>query len=435
MTMWDILKIERTKDVSDIRNAYVDVLCETKPEDFSIPDFLATHEAYIRALIYARSGTDPNFEIPEDRDSLKITRGVIAYMEPIVRLRELTPPDASKALTPPEVVSRLDDIVRFYTSMMALHDDFYSRIEVENWKALLQNDLMRSQSIIRYLRLPLLASCAAEPLLPQNVWLYLDMVFQWSNPNFPMPKDYAEEMKILKTETDPRWNLSFARFRLTKKLPERTQVYDNEAESETWAYRKARRPSPYNTDFEMYAAYRKFARDAIIAGNGSAAERWFVRAANVFDGDSDLFVIYFDFIRGLRDRGEFTMTREMHLGIIERLLDFFPEHVNFLISRAEYYSDLGRFDKAIEEFKKIELQFPDSLTVLFKMALVYRESGRESDANRTLKLIEKRYKSVQERLRSGRSHSLDAVAMRSIMSENEEVFRTVTGKTKGKPRG
>lgn len=428
MTMWEVLKIEKTEDVPAIRAAYVRVLCEKTPEEFSVTDFLAAHEAYQRALIYARSGCDPDYEIPEDRDSLRITRGVVAYMQPIVRLRELSLPDAAKGMTPREVVSRLDDIVCFYTSMMALQDDFYSRIEVDNWKALLLNDLVRDPVIAKYLRLPLLASVAAEPLMPQNVWFYLDMVFRWSDPNFNIPKDYAEEQKILRIETDPKWSLNFSRFRLIKKLPERPKDKEREPEPQIWEYKRTKKTSAFNTDFEMYAAYRRFARDAIIARNPPEAEKWFIKAANVFDGDADLFVIYYDFLKELRDRGEYKMTREMHLGIIERLLDFFPEHLGFLLSRADFYADLEQYDRAIEEYRKLEIQFPDSLKVLYDMAQTYRKSGRESEASHTMKLIEKRYKSVQERLKSGRSHSLDAASMKAIMVENESVFRIAADK-------
>jgi tetratricopeptide (TPR) repeat protein len=157
-----------------------------------------------------------------------------------------------------------------------------------------------------------------------------------------------------------------------------------------------------------------------------------VRAANVFDGDSDLFVIYYDFLRGLRERGEYRMTQEMHLGMIERLLDFFPEHLGFLISRADYYSDIKDFNRAIEEYRKLENQFPDSLMVLYSMSKACRANGQEAEASRILKLIEKRYKSVQERLKSGRSHSLDAASMQSIMHQNEEVMRIVSDKGKTK---
>ena len=126
------------------------------------------------------------------------------------------------------------------------------------------------------------------------------------------------------------------------------------------------------------------------------------------------------------------MTRDMHLGMIERLLDFFPEHLGFLISRADYYSDIKDFDRAIGEYRKLEIQFPDSLMVLYAMAKACRANGQEAEASRIHKLIEKRYKSVQERLKSGRSHSLDAASMQSIMRENEEVMRRVSAKGKMK---
>ena len=182
----------------------------------------------------------------------------------------------------------------------------------------------------------------------------------------------------------------------------------------------------------MYAAYRRCCRDAIIDGKASDAEKWFIRAANVFDGDSDLFVIFYDFIKGLRSKGEYSMTHEMHLCIVARLLDFYPEHLGFLISKADYYLDNKQYDQAIEEYRKLEVQFPDSLMVLYAMARAYQASGRDTDSSKILKLIEKRYKSVQERLNSGRSHSLDASSMKVIREENENVMRLISGK--GKPR-
>lgn len=226
--------------------------------------------------------------------------------------------------------------------------------------------------------------------------------------------------------------LEFFRFRLIKKLPERPKERERVLHPIKWEYGKAKRASAFNTDFEMYAAYRRFCRDAIIDGNASDAEKWFIRAANVFDGDSDLFVIFYDFIKGLRSKGEYSMTQEMHLGIVARLLDFYPEHLGFLISKADYYFDNKQYDQAIEEYRKLEVQFPDSLMVLYAMARAYQASGRDTDSSKILKLIEKRYKSVQERLNSGRSHSLDASSMKVIREENENVMRLISGK--GKPR-
>lgn len=434
MTIWDVLQISATSDIGDIRRAYVQVLCSVSPETFSASEFLLQHEAYVRAINLARTG-DPAYEImPEDTDGLRITRGVIAYLEPIIRLREMTSDEQLIKQLPRDVADRHNEIICFYTSLMALHDDFYSRIDINNWKTMLKNDILQNQEIVRYLKLPILASCAAEPLLPHQVWIYLSIVFGWKDPNFRLPKDYEKEKEVLAIETDPAWALSFSRFRLTRRLPDRAKHKVETQSVTTWQFGQTKKTTEYNVDFELYAAYRKFARDAIIADQPQDARKWFISAANLFDGDSDLFVIYFDHLKILSENNRLPANDHLFFDVLQRLLEFFPEDVGYLLSRADYYMDQGQFERAVEEYEKLENQFPDCLMVLLAMSEAYQQQNRDSDANKIIKKIQKRYDSVQERLESGRSHSLDAGSIQAIYKQNQEVFSIVTQNKVGRRR-
>lgn len=432
MNIWDVLQIPKNNNIAQIRNAYVDVLCATKVEDFTVEGFLAMREAYAKALLFARTGDYGDYEIPDDVDALRVSKGNIAYIEPILGIRELTIADAPKPGVAPEVASRLSDIARLYTSMMALHDDFYSRIELENWKGLMQTDLLINMKIIHFMRLPVLTSCAANPLLPQTVWVFLDQLFHWSDQLFSIPKDYENEKKLLAVETSPKWDVSFARFRLTKSLPTRISKDDQPLEKPTWEHKRNKKPTATNVDFEQYATYRRNMRNAIIDGNNETAEKWFIMAADLFDGDPDLFVIGYEFMTGLRDAGQ-PMNKELFQGIVERLLDFYPEHIVFLISRADCMTDQKQYAQAIIEYKKLAARFPDSLMVLYRLSEVYLLSGQEAEGKKTVKAIEKNYPAVQALLKTGRSHSLDAASVKEQYVLNEQVIKNLEkDKIKGK---
>lgn len=432
MNIWDVLQISKNNNVAQIRDAYVNVLCSTKVEDFTVEGFLTMREAYTKALLYARTGDFEDYEIPEDVASLRVSKGNIAYIEPILGIREMTIADAPKPGVAHEVAPRLNDIVRLYTAMMALHDDFYARIELENWKALMQTDLLINMKIIHFMRMPVLTSCAANPLLPQTVWVFLDNLFHWSDQLFSIPKDYESEKNLLAIETDPKWAISFSRFRLTKSLPTPVSKDDQTPAKLTWEHKRTKKPSSANVDFEQYATYRRNMRNSIIEGNSEAVEKWFIMAADLFDGDPDLFVIGYEFMTGIRSAGQ-PANNELFQGIVERLLDFYPEHIVFLISRADCMTDQKQYEQAIMEYKKLAARFPDSLMVLYELAEVYQLSGQESEAKKIIKTIEKNYPSVQALLRTGRSHSLDAASVKEQYILNEQVMRDLErDKIKGK---
>lgn len=432
MNIWDVLHISKNNNVTQIRNAYVDVLCATRVEDFTVEGFLTMREAYSKALLFARTGDYEDYEIPEDVASLRVSKGNIAYIEPILGIREMTIADAPKPGVAPEVASRLTDIIRLYTSMMALHDDFYSRIELDCWKELMQTDLLINMKIIHFMRMPVLTSCVANPLLPQAVWVFLDHLFHWSDQLFSIPKEYEAEKKLLAIETDPKWDVSFARFRLTKSLATRDQKDDLPLAKPTWEHKRTKKPTSTNIDFEQYATYRRNMRNAIIEGNGEAAEKWFIMAADLFDGDPDLFVIGYEFMKNYRSEGQPT-NKELFQGIVERLLDFYPEHIVFLISRADCIADQKQYPQAITEYKKLAARFPDSLLILYALSEAYQMSGQDGEAKKTIKTIEKNYPAVQALLKTGRSHSLDATSVKEQYLLNEQVMKNLErDKIKGK---
>ncbi len=427
MKIWEILDLPKTNSITQIRKAFIDNFCSVKVQYFSEEGFLVMREAYIKAIKYARTGLLESDEIdPADR-SIYLTAEVKGYLSEILRIRKMPLSETADTVLPDEAAGRFDDIVYFFVSMMALHDDFYGRIDIKNWRDLLQSDILCIPSIVHFLRLPILRACAANPLLPQNVWVYMDLVFQWTDRSYSLPKDFAREKRILSIELDPRWNLSFGLFK-------QDRVVNSEGKPgiilPMWDHARAQTFSPPDTtDYELYAIYRMNARNAIIDGDEQEAERNFVKAAEIFDRDPDLYVIYFEYLNAIKDEGKLKAIKDLHLMILNRLLDFFPDHFMFLLSRAEINSVRQHPDVSIAEYKRLMDRFPDSLMVIYQLADVYRRAGQTGAWKKHIRQIEKMYPTVQERLKTGRGTSVDPVAVNEQLRLNDKVMEMLEKKS------
>lgn len=426
MKIWEILDLPKTNSVPQIRKAFVDNFCSVRVQFFSEEGFLIMREAYLKAIRYARTGLVESDEIDPNDKSLCLTAEVNGYLREIIAIRQSMAGADSNQILPKEVVARFNDIVHFLVSMMALHEDFYGRIDIKNWRDLLQTDLLCVQPIVHYLRLPILRACAANPLLPQNIWVYLDLVFGWTDQSYTIPKEFAHAKRILAIELDPRWNLSFGLFKQDRIL---TSDGKPDIILPMWDHARSQSVAPPDTtDYELYAIYRMNARNAIIEGNEQEAERNFVKAAEIFDRDPDLYVIYFEYLNAIKDEGKLKAIKDLHLMILNRLLDFFPDHFMFLLSRAEINSVRQHPDISINEYKKLIQRFPDSLMVLYQLADVYRRSGQMAAAKKCIRQIEKTYPSVQERLKTGHGFSVDPVAVNEQIRLNDKVMEMINKK-------
>jgi len=437
MKIWEFLDIPETTKVLLIRKAYVEKLCTIKPEYFSIDGFLLMREAYLKALVYARTGEFFDYEIPEDAAPVVVSQDVLAYVNMIDRVRKLTLSKEKMKQLPIAVFVRYNDIVRFFISMMALHDDFYSRIELENWKNLFQAELLADIEVIEFLRADVLKSCAAKPLLPYSVWIYLDLIFHWSD-NVLKPMQCCEkERKILAIETDPRWDLNFSFFKMT----EIQSAYENDkaAPVAIWdtdysAVLKARKEVIKHPDFERYANLRRNVRNAIISDDSEAAEANFEMAVSVFDGDPDIYVIMFEYLKEATDQALPRMNKDLQLLVIDRLIEFYPDNFSFQVCRADIYATQSS-SAAILEFQKISERFPDSFWVLFRAAEEYIKVGEYAAAKVIIKGIEKNAYSIQNRLSSMGGRSIAVGAAKEQYDLNEQVLQDIIAlKTKIKKR-
>jgi tetratricopeptide (TPR) repeat protein len=255
----------------------------------------------------------------------------------------------------------------------------------------------------------------------------MDLVFQWTDRSYSLPKEFAHEKRVLSIELDPRWNLSFGLFK-------QDRVTNSDGKPgiilPMWDHARAQTFSPPDTtDYELYATYRMNARNAIIDGNEQEAERNFVKAADIYDRDPDLYVIYFEYLNAIKDEGKLKAIKDLHLMILNRLLDFFPDHFMFLLSRAEINSIRQHPDVSIAEYKRLMERYPDSLMVIYQLADVYRRADQAAASKKCIRQIEKMYPSVQERLKTGRGSSVDPIAVNEQLRLNDKVMEMIEKKS------
>jgi hypothetical protein len=237
-----------------------------------------------------------------------------------------------------------------------------------------------------------------------------------------------KERKILAVETDPRWDLNFSFFRMT----EIQSVYENDnvAPVAIWdtdysAVLKARRAVIKHPDFERYANLRRNVRNAIISDDSEAAEANFEMAVSVFDGDPDLYVIMFEYLKEATDQALARMNKDLQLLVIDRLIEFYPDNFSFQVCRADIYATQSS-SAAILEFQKISERFPDSFWVLFRAAEEYIKVGEYAAAKVIIKGIEKNASFIQNRLSSIGGRSIAVGSAKEQYDLNEQVLTDIT---------
>lgn len=167
---WTILGIEPTKDKKTITNAYRTKLMQVNPED-KPEEFKALRAAYEEALAYAQR--------PET-----------------VPVRDESP------------------VGLWMERVRALYDDFPSRIDPENWRELLQDEVCTGLDSRPQAEEALLRFFMEDYFIPHEVWLVLDEVFEFSSRREELyesfPRDFIDYAVINGIRLSP--NLPYTLF-------------------------------------------------------------------------------------------------------------------------------------------------------------------------------------------------------------------------------
>ena len=372
MNIWEILDIDVTDDPTVIMSAYARKLKACHPEDD--PDgFQRLREAYEAAIKFAKAKV--KFAGAPEAAGASV----------VIRQR-----DAQDRTMP---ASKLDT-EKFWRQMQSLYDDFYARIETDNWSKILQTDLLWDMKTKEDLRPVVLRFFMEHPVLPQSVWRLMDTEFGWSDSSTQLPPDCKLAAAILLREIDPKWDMSFSLFH----KGENAQI-----------------------DFSRYAKDRRDFRNAVIEDNDTKARDNFFKAVTIFENDPDIFRFYLDYLNWQFSEGKIMPENEILYFIISKLVELNPKDYSYLLERADMCMNMGFYERAISDYYVLLGIFPDNLEIPFHLSGAYGKIGKTEEQKQYLNYIISEYSQVQERLRHNINRSIDSEAAEKQLEANERV--------------
>ena len=411
MNIWEILGVDMADELAVIRSAYARKLKVCHPEDD--PDgFQRLREAYEQAIKYtkiraqiaaakAADGANEKADKGKDINDKADKKDQQDLFRLGIHLDEFAFQKHSR--------DNRTAIKEFFESVLVLYDDFYARIEIGNWKKVLHADQLWDMNLKEEIRWDVLRFLLEHPVLPQSVWQLMDSEFHWTDSSMQPPYDCASAVSILMREIDPKWDLSFAQFHKDENAAGQPDEQKNN-----------------QIDFPLYAQCRRNLKDAIVNDQYEKAEGYYYQAVIVFDNDPDIYRIYFEYLNEKLAEGKKLPDKDLHLTISNRLIKLYPDNHIYLIKRADLCLNIGFYETAIVDYKRLLVMCPDNMEIPFHLADAYSKIGRRGQKVRNFIWICKRYLQVQKRLRRKKDHSIDNIALEKQIEANKRVFEQNT---------
>jgi curved DNA-binding protein CbpA len=329
MEPWSILDIDPTKDISVIKKAYAKKLKIHHPED-DPKGYQKLREAYDAALKYAKrllkNEESEAFDIPDLHIPLTETYSP-THLEPI----------DSQASNVPSVE---EQNAKFIEQIESLYNDFFSRINIDNWINLLGNDIFWVISNKRTISRLTLNFLSEHHYLPQDIWILLENNFNWCNEKNTKHQPYHDDF------------ISYIEKQISSPNP--LNYFFSEAFKEV--------------DYEQFLELRERAQTSLLEDNFTDAKQYIEAAKNIYTEDSDLF----------RLEGEMNLSSGNPEGAIvsfNKVLTLNPKDNNSILYRATAYYEAKQIEAALEDYKHIYSKTPEENEIFLFIANSYFKLG------------------------------------------------------------
>jgi|GEM_PF-2177433 len=303
MDFWHILKIDPTNNISEIKKAYAKQLRLHHPED-DPEGYQKLREAYESALKYVKSEKEPLKSIRKENS--EVCKEDILENQLQVDFLEKTS-------------TFEDNVNNFISRVKILYDDFFSRIDVENWRGILNSEVMWYMGDKKLLNDSMIEFLMGNHYLPQSVWKLLDENFNWSQQKKYLYDKYSEE---------------FIKY-IFKQLEDSNQL--------RYCYFKKLNGAPS----EMFLEYREKAFEALLSKDTLYAEKCLNNANGMYVDDPDVLLMQG---RCCVVKGNLDKALEMYNALIEKNDNDIYAH----FYRARLLYDMGKMNKALEDCKCLE---------------------------------------------------------------------------------
>ena len=168
MTIWEILGIAPTKDISAIKKAYRAILSKTNPED-KPEEFMALRQSYEEASAWAAAEDD----MPDAAEQAETEQDKEKYFS------QLLPED--------------HPAYGWFRRLRALYHDFYKRINPQNWLSLSEDPLCTRIDTAGDVRNALLVFLMDYWFVPDSVIRLWDRTFHFEENKEELFENYPRE--------------------------------------------------------------------------------------------------------------------------------------------------------------------------------------------------------------------------------------------------
>ncbi|MBK1813110.1 hypothetical protein JHL18_21040 [Clostridium sp. YIM B02505] len=373
MSMWQVLEIEPTGEVKEIKRAYAKKLKKTNPED-DPEGFQVLKEAYDSCLRYAKNhkkniGYNDLSLRGEDLDTVRSEafnendNGDIYNESNNQRFVDLKITNEEDNLddynykTPPRInikeeeVNLGEQIDVFFEKVQALYDDFVKRVDLKYWKELLNDEVMWKFELRNQLGDRMADFLIENYYLPRDVFKLLGESFQIDEEKWHTHYDYPREIV----------NYIFLQLSNEDRITRYNYLDDNA-----------------NVDFSKYVKYREDAFIALMNNELGNARKFIVLAEEIYDKDPYLKIMNSEYYIRVNDdstaRDNFNAARELA-----------KDDIAIYLYQAKTYTYAKKIDKAIKVYRFLVNGNPEDLGLRELLGKSYIENSDFVNASKVFR--------------------------------------------------
>lgn len=352
MNFWNILCIDPTDNVSIVKKAYAKQLKLHNPE-VDPEGYQKLREAYDYALKYLKNNKDIQFSHynkTEKSEKLEINETFLNdYSWEDIKQESKYINDLEEVKT--ETLGFQEMVEEFISKVQVLYNDFFSRINVENWRGLLKSEAVWYVGNRQLLNSKMLGFLMENHYLPQEIWWLLEENFNWNT-----QKEYLYEI----------YRKEFVDYLFR-------QINDNNGLR--YCYFKEK----LGCNYEKFLQYREEAFDALENNDFEYANQCIDKGYDIYENDPDLLLM-----RGKCYLHMGDMERALY--IFESILQLDKEDMDAHFYRSKILYDKGQIDTALSDCKFVEEHNYNSSEFLLLYAKCCFKSN---DFNKAKKLLAK----------------------------------------------
>lgn len=338
---WKLLGIEPTDDLVSIKRAYAARLKFHHPEE-DPEGFQQLREAYEIALKTAKSGQLPGYSAAAS--TLQDAERHLDSEEELEAGGEGTFGYRQTGHSPDQ---RFDGVYRFLQQTAEIYDHFPSRMDMNRWRTLLENEDYSGIETRQILRIETLRLFMDRVWLPGPVWRLLNEVFEWTFMEIDLQHLFPKEfLDYLGMQLAGCWDLGYDPIHFAEMPPD---------------------------DLERFLSARYSAQNALIQGNLERAGECLHIASELLPEDPDLNRLI----------GEYCLRLNHYEGALlawKRLEASGERDLNFRLELAHSLLRIGYVEDAYSVYNEILVHTPEQVQALSGAARCHVSMGRMQDA-------------------------------------------------------